>query len=38
LKQMTVSQLPFSFDMSGLPAGVYLLRLEDGRVVRVVKE
>jgi hypothetical protein len=38
IKQMTVSQLPFAFDMSGMPAGVYLLRLEDNSVMRLIKE
>lgn len=38
LNQMIVSQLPFSFDMNRLPGGVYLLRLEDGSVLKLVKE
>jgi hypothetical protein len=38
LRQMVISQLPFSFDMTEVPAGVYLLRLEDGRVLKLAKE
>ncbi len=38
LKQMQISQLPFSIDISTLSNGIYLLQLEDKSVLKIIKE
>jgi hypothetical protein len=38
LRQMQITQLPFSIDVSTLSKGMYLLQLEDKSVVKIIKE
>ncbi len=38
MKQMVITQLPYRIDVSSLPAGIYLLKLEDKTVLRLVKQ
>lgn len=38
MKQMVINQLPYQMDVSSLAAGVYLLKLEDNTVLRIVKQ
>jgi len=38
MKQLVISQLPYQIDMSGFAAGLYLLKLEDNTVLKIVKQ
>jgi hypothetical protein len=38
VKQISITQLPLSVDMSSLPGGMYMLKFYDGSVVKVVKQ
>ncbi len=38
IKQMQITQLPFSIDLSTLSKGLYLLQLEDNSVLKIMKE
>lgn len=38
LKEIQISQLPYSIDVSSLSKGIYLLQLEDKSVLKIVKE
>jgi hypothetical protein len=38
LRQMQITQLPFSIDVSTLSKGIYLLQLEDNSVLKIIKQ